>query len=118
MSRCALDAPRLVDDPFEHPYDGVPLERTASVYAVGAHMVQHLLLTVGLIYVEPERLFQFPDFERAMGALAEQLDQPLIKLIDPLPEFVDCHECLRRPLASEHRILPFQPDQGFVPLLQ
>ena len=96
MSRGALDAPRLVDDPFEHPYDGVAFERTARVLAVGAHVVQHLLLTVGLVHLEPERLFQLPDFERAMGALAEQLDQPLIELIDPLPELVDCHEYLRR----------------------
>jgi len=118
MSRCALDAPRLVDDPFEYPYDRVPFEGTACVLAVGAHMVQHLLLTVGLVHLKPERLFQFPDLERAMGALVEQLDQPLVKLIDPLPELVDCHEYLRRLLASEHRILPFQRDQGSFPLLQ
>ena len=118
MRRCALDAPRLVDNPFEYPYDGVPFKRTACVLAVGAHMVQHLLLTVGLVHLEPERLFQFPDLERAMSALTEQLDQPLVKLIDPLPELVDCHEYLRRLLASEHRILPFQRDQGSFPLLQ
>ncbi len=82
------------------------------------HVVQHLLLTIGLIHLEPERLLQLPDLERAMRALAEQLDQPLVKLIDPLPELVDCHEYLRRLLASEHRILPFQPDQGSFPLRQ
>jgi hypothetical protein len=26
-----------------------------------------------------------------MRALAEQLDQPFVKLIDPLSELVDCH---------------------------
>jgi hypothetical protein len=26
-----------------------------------------------------------------MRALAEQFDQPFVKLIDPLPELVDCH---------------------------
>jgi hypothetical protein len=31
-----------------------------------------------------------------MRTLAEQFDQPLVKLIDPLPELVDCHECVMR----------------------
>ena len=94
MSCCALDAPRLVDDPLEYTHDGVPLEWAACVRAVGAHVLQHLLLPIGLIHLEPERLFQLSDFERAVGALAEQLDQPLVKLINPLPELVDCHVCL------------------------
>jgi len=29
-----------------------------------------------------------------MRALAEQLDEPLVKLIDPLPELVDGHLCV------------------------
>ena len=31
---------------------------------------------------------------------------------------LEAHECLRRLLASEHRILPFQRDQGSFPLLR
>ena len=91
MSRGALDAPRLVDDSLEHPHDGVSFERAACVFTVGAHVVQHRLLAIGLVHLEPERLLQFPDLECAMRALAEQLDEPLVKLIDPLPELVDGH---------------------------
>src|SRR5918995_7178221 len=58
MSRCALDAPRLVNDPFEHPHDRIPFERAARVRAVRAHVVQHLLLPIGLVHLEPERLLQ------------------------------------------------------------
>ncbi len=92
MSCGALDAPRLVDDPFEHPHDGVPFERAARLLAVRAHVVQHLRLAVGLVHLEPERLLQLADFERAVRALVEQLDQPFIKLIDPLSELVDGHQ--------------------------
>ena len=53
------------------------------------------LLPVGLIHLEPECLLQLPDFERAVRALVEQLDQPLVKLIDPLSELVDCHDQCR-----------------------
>ena len=91
MSRGALDAPRLVDNPFEHPHDGIPLEGAAGVLAVRLHVVQHLFLAIGLVHLQPEGLLQLPDFERAVRALAEQLDQPFVKLINPLPELVDCH---------------------------
>ena len=135
---CALDAPRLVDNPFEHPHDGVPFERAACLLAVGAHVVQHLLLPLGLIHLEPECLLQLPDFERAVRALVEQFDQPFVELIDPLPELVDCHLCAghksssglrcrrgptvcvavrwtRRLSASERKILPFRSDPGLFP---
>ena len=94
MSRGTLDAPRLVDDSLEHPHDGVPFERAACMFPVGAHVVQHLLLAIGLVHFEPERLLQFPNLECAMRTLAEQLDEPLVKLIDPLPEIVDGHLCV------------------------
>ena len=84
MSCCALDAPRLIDNPFEHPHNRVAFQGAVRVFAVRAHVVQHLCLALGLIHFEPERLFQFADFERAMGALAEQLDEPFVELIDPL----------------------------------
>ena len=115
MSRGSLDAPRLVDNPFEDPHDGIALEWAACMFSVGLHVVQHLFFPIGLIDLEPERLLQLPDFERAMRALAEQLDQPFVKLIDPLSELVDCHECVRRLLANEHTILPFRSDPGFFP---
>ena len=31
MNRGALDAPRLVNDPFKHPHDGVSLERAEDL---------------------------------------------------------------------------------------
>jgi hypothetical protein len=80
---------------------------------VGAHVVQHLFFTIGLIYIEPEGLLQLSNLERAMRALTEQLHKPLVKMIDPLSELVDGHECVRHPLASERKILPFQPVPGF-----
>ena len=115
MSRGSLDAPRLVDNPFEDPHDGIALERAACVLPVGLHVVQHLLFPIGLIDLEPERLLQLSNLERALRALTEQLHQPLVKMIDPLSELVDGHECVRRPLASERKILPFQPVPGFFP---
>jgi hypothetical protein len=96
MSRCAFDAPRFVDNSFEHPHDGISLEGTARVFAVYAHVMQHLRLALGLIHVETERVFQFADLERAMRTLAEQFDQLLVKLIDALSELVDVHYSPRR----------------------
>jgi hypothetical protein len=115
MSRRAFDAPRLVDNPFEDPHYCVSLERAACLFPMGLHMVQHLFLTIGLIHLEPEGLLQFPDLERALGTLAEQLDQPFIKLVDPQPELVDGHghQMPRLPrktrLTSVGRILFFGP---------
>jgi hypothetical protein len=96
MSRGALDAPRLVNDSFEHAHDGIPLERAARVLPVRLHVVQHLFFAIGLVHLQPEGLLQLPDFERAVRALAEQFDQPFVKPIDPLSEFVDCHEYVMR----------------------
>src|SRR5688572_31761224 len=107
MSRGALDAPRLVDNPFEDPDDSVPFERAARVRSVGAHVVQHLFLPIRLIYLEPEFLLQLANLERAVRTFIEQLHQPLVKMIDPLSELVDGHECVCRLLASEHTILLF-----------
>src|SRR6188768_1762520 len=108
MCRGALNASRLVDNPFEHPNDRITLERTPRVLAVRAHVVEYLRLAIGLVHLEAERLLQLAYLERAVGALAEQLDQPFIELIDPLPEFVDCHQSPRNrhSLASERTILP------------
>jgi hypothetical protein len=50
-----------------------------------------------------------------MRALAEQFHELLVKMIDLLSELVDCHECVRRLVTSERKILPFQPAPGFVP---
>ena len=113
MCRGALDAPCLVNNPFEDPHDGVPFQRAARVRAVSAHVVQHLFFTIGLIYIEPEGLLQLSNLERAVRTFAEQLHQPLVKMIDPLSELVECHECVCRLLASEHKILPFQSVPGF-----
>jgi hypothetical protein len=45
------------------------------VLAVRLHVVQHLLLAIRLVHVEPEVVFQLADLERAVRALGQQLDQ-------------------------------------------
>ena len=80
MHRGAFNPPRLVDDAFEDPRNGRAFERASRHLAVRLHVTEHLGLTLGLIDVEPERLLQLPDFERAMRALVQQLDQFFIEL--------------------------------------
>ena len=103
MSRGALDAPRLVDNPFKHADDGVTFERAAGVRAVSPHVLQHVLFAVGLVHLEPERLLQLPYFERAMRTLAEQFDKPLVEAVDPLSELIDCHGRCDRALPLSQR---------------
>jgi hypothetical protein len=107
MSRGALDAPRLVDNPFEHPNDGIPLEGAAGVLAVRAHVMEHLRLTVGLVHLEAKRLFQLPNLERAVRALAQQLDEPFVELVDSLSELVDGHRIQDAQLQLRPTETPF-----------
>jgi hypothetical protein len=85
MSRGALDAPRLVDDPFEYPRNRVAFERAARMVSVRPHVMQHLRLALGLIHLEAKSLLDPPNLERAVRTLAEQLNQPFVKPIDLPP---------------------------------
>jgi hypothetical protein len=91
----AFYTPSLVDNPFEHPYDGITLERAARLHAMRSHVPQHFGFAVGLVHLEAKGFLQLPDFQRTMCAFVEQFDQLLIELIDPTPELVDGHVCCR-----------------------
>lgn len=94
MCRGALDAARLIDDPFEYPDDGVPLEGTARLLSVRPHVPEHFGFPIGLIDLETQLVLQLSNLQRAVRALVQQLDQPFIELIDPQSELVDGHQCV------------------------
>jgi hypothetical protein len=84
----AFQPPRLVDDSFEQAADRLRPERALARDL--AHVLQDLLLALGLIDLDAELLFQLADFAGAARPLVEKAHQHLVDAIDVLPEVVEC----------------------------
>src|SRR5687768_4858798 len=81
-----LQPPGFVDDPFEQPFHGAVVERSAVDCL---HVRQHLGLTGRLIHLEPQTFFLRANGQRAFGAGVEQAHERLVDLVDPLTKLVD-----------------------------
>src|SRR4029079_10857934 len=82
----ALQAPRLVDDPFEQPLDRSVIQR-AQVDPL--HVPEDFRFARRLIHLESEQLLFVADLQGARRPRAQQLDEALVELVDLLPQFVD-----------------------------
>ncbi len=87
----ALEPTGLVDDALEQASQRVLAQRPLDGHAVLPNVAQYLRLAIRLINLEPERLLDLAYLQRARRALVEQLHQPLVELVDPLPQLVDGH---------------------------
>src|SRR5262245_37629759 len=65
----AFEAARFVDDPFEQPADRLRPQRALARHV--AHVLEDLLLALGLIDLDAELLFQLADFAGAARPLVE-----------------------------------------------
>ena len=81
-----FEPPRLVDDAFEQPRDGVGAQRPFRRDA--PHVREHLLLALGLIELDALFLLQPPDLARHARALVQQPDQHLVHPIDVVAQIV------------------------------
>src|SRR2546428_8667624 len=86
VNHTPLEAARFVDDALEQARDRVGPERPLACDA--AHVFDDLLLALGLIDFDAERLLQPPDLARAARALVEQPDEDLVHAIDVVPQVV------------------------------
>src|SRR5262245_61560231 len=85
-----LEAARFIDDTFEQPRDGVRAER--PLHRDVPHVLEHLLLALGLIDVDALLLFQPADLAGDARALVEQADQNLVDTVDVFAQIVKgCH---------------------------
>src|SRR5258705_234578 len=64
-TRFAFGAPRLVDDAFEDPDDGVARERARQIQGRLPDLLEHPLLSIGLVDRHAELVFQLADLDRA-----------------------------------------------------
>jgi hypothetical protein len=76
----------LVYHSFEESFHGAVVER-ALVQAL--HMIEHIGFSSRLVHLEAEFLFGPANRQGALGASAEQPDERLVQLVDPLTERVD-----------------------------
>src|SRR5690349_7520623 len=75
----AFEPSRFVDDPLEQPHDGVRVERPFARDA--PDVIEHLLLTFGLIHFHVLLLLQTSNFARAARALVEQPHEHFVHAI-------------------------------------
>src|SRR3954454_4215661 len=73
VDHAPLQPPRLVDDALEQPRDGVGPERPLG--GDRAHVLEHLLLAIGLVDLRPGFLLQAPDLADAARPLVQQADE-------------------------------------------
>lgn len=72
----------LVDDPLEEPSNRLRIEWSA----IGSGDIgDDLGFALGRVDLQGETFLDMPDFDRALGAFVEELDENQIDLIDPLP---------------------------------
>src|SRR2546428_2112608 len=94
----ALETARFIDDTFEQPRDGIRAER--PLHRDVPHVLEHLLLALGLIDLDALRLLQAADLARHARALVQQPDEDLVHAIDVVSQIVKrrhIYTCRGRP---------------------
>src|SRR5205823_2606707 len=80
MNDAPFEPTRFVDDALEQPADRVWSERAFARDL--AHMLQHVLLTIGLVDLDSQLLFHAADFADAPRPLVQQPYEHFVDTID------------------------------------